>query len=588
MSFMNSGAECSTARNPIAQFTKHTTEDRTLRHERFGGAANGATMRTGNAPMNTADRQMMNKFMNGEAQSANNAFAFDQMRHELGGVQNTSAPGATQKGWANDFGQLQSRSSAMPALGNADVMVRNGSPAVSNAQWGAEFSTQGTQNIHQPPNTMYGGMSGGMGYVPQMSRMYTPPIMANAASTQASQNKIVELENQNWETHFKQIEETAGAEVKGKGVSETANVLEPLSDEDLERSQEAALERIMANANYQMMENMDEWNKMNDTEWDRDFNQFTRNRPDFGQYQFEENNQFMNESDPFAIGVQIMESGGNLTEAALAFEAAVQKNQSHAEAWNKLGSVQAQNEKEESAVRALERCIELEPGNLSALMTLAVSYTNEAYENAAYSTLEKWIALKYPDVVGQARDNLSDDNKYELHSRVTELFIRAAQLSPDAANMDADLQDGLGVLFYGSEDFDKAIDCFNAAIAARPTDPLLWNRLGATLANSNRSEEAIEAYYKALELRPSFVRARYNLGVSCVNIGCYHEAAQHLLTGLSMNDIEGADPTDELTNKSTNLLSTLKRVFLAMNRRDLSEKVGNGMDLSAFRTEFDF
>ncbi len=37
-------------------------------------------------------------------------------------------------------------------------------------------------------------------------------------------------------------------------------------------------------------------------------------------------------------------------------------------------------------------------------------------------------------------------------------------------------------------------------------------------------EEAIAAYEKALAINPNFVRARYNLGVSCINIGCHAEA----------------------------------------------------------------
>ena len=75
-------------------------------------------------------------------------------------------------------------------------------------------------------------------------------------------------------------------------------------------------------------------------------------------------------------------------------------------------------------------------------------------------------------------------------------------------------------------------------------------------------EEAIDAYYKALELKPTFVRCRYNLGVSCINIGCYKEAAEHLLGALSMHVVGGSrDNTSALqqTNVSENLWDTLRR-----------------------------
>lgn len=91
----------------------------------------------------------------------------------------------------------------------------------------------------------------------------------------------------------------------------------------------------------------------------------------------------------------------------------------------------------------------------------------------------------------------------------------------------------------------------------------MWNRLGATLANSGRSEDAIDAYHKALELRPSFVRARYNLGVSCINIGCYQEAAEHLLGALSMHK-RSVEDAEEGVNVSSNLWETLRKTFIMM------------------------
>lgn len=584
MSFMNGGAECSTSRNPLMQFTKHSGADRSLQHEWMGPQSQQQTsMRTHYQAMSGDDQRMLENFQQGQA--AQQVFNFDAMRNEVGAI-HQQQPQKSVPSWVNDFRedpeQFRTRS----------VSPQINGPVDADARWKSEFSQPMVVEHMAATPAMFSQR-----YTPQMSPMYANGRMGPMAGvgqqisqqTSASSSRIVELDDDKWEDQFKQIEQQS----KGKE-KEDKNAMADDTDEgramEEALSKEEQFENIWDRIKSQILDHADEWAQQNqDNAWDRDFDEYTTSRPDFGEYEFEENNPYLAEPDPYTIGVELMDSGSKLSIAALCFEAAVRKSPEHIEAWNRLGAAQAQNEKEDPAIRALERCIKLDPGNLSALMNLSVSYTNEGYENAAYVTLEKWLSTKYPDIVDKARSQepkLGNEDRFELHSRVTELFIRAAQLSPDGANMDADVQVGLGVLFYGNEEYTKAIDCFNAALTVRPDDPLLWNRLGATLANSDRSEEAIDAYYKALQLRPSFVRARYNLGVSCINIGCYKEAAQHLLSALYLHKTDL--PDDVVANQSTNLYETLRRVFLSMERRDLVEKVGPQMNLDEFRQEFDF
>ncbi|KAJ3202693.1 Peroxisomal membrane signal receptor PTS1, partial [Dinochytrium kinnereticum] len=151
------------------------------------------------------------------------------------------------------------------------------------------------------------------------------------------------------------------------------------------------------------------------------------------------------------------------------------------------------------------------------------------------------------------------------------------------------VQEGLGVLFYIRGEFDKAVDCFGSALGAAPDNYLLWNRLGATLANSGKSEDAIEAYYKALELKPSFVRCRYNLGVSCINIGVFKEAAEHFLGALSLHELsDGTGSGSRHTNVSDNLWDTLRRTLLQLNRADLADLALTDRNLDKFRKDFEF
>ena len=128
----------------------------------------------------------------------------------------------------------------------------------------------------------------------------------------------------------------------------------------------------------------------------------------------------------------------------------------------------------------------------------------------AYTTLQRWLRTTYPSLSGP----VSSSSRENILESLTNAFMEAARRGPGASvsrlsgSIDPDVQIGLGVLFYNDAEYSKAVDCFASALSVRPGDYRLWSRLGATLANSGRSEEAIDAYHKALEINPTFVRGR--------------------------------------------------------------------------------
>ena len=63
--------------------------------------------------------------------------------------------------------------------------------------------------------------------------------------------------------------------------------------------------------------------------------------------------------------------------------------------------------------------------------------------------------------------------------------------------LDADVFTALGVVQNINRDYDAAIKALGAACRLRPNSYSNWNKLGATLANSGKSEEAIVAYHQA-------------------------------------------------------------------------------------------
>ncbi|KAL8762299.1 MAG: hypothetical protein Q9184_001668 [Pyrenodesmia sp. 2 TL-2023] len=650
MAFLG-GAECSTAGNPLSQFTKHVQDDKSLQRDRIVGAGPSGFQESFRMQRDGANQDAaMQEFLHGNNQLPQDApqpFAMEQMRRDLDGYR-ISSSGAGSPTWAREFDpshQIAGRLGAPITIpdrfkppGFSPAEFQRFQQAERNQASRLSSPSVQTSGYHRPMGIGYG--MNGMGSMDLYTSMSMQRDQAEPLVQNKGKGRMVELDDHNWEEQFaefdakgKQQEQSLDSQANAAIDAELDNVDRsvPLTETNEFGDFESVWRGIQAeNAEYArgMYLNEDHLSQFDTGNFpSRDFDTWESfdgihdhfRDPDLGDYTFEDSNIFSNAKDPYAEGTRIMREAGNLSLAALAFEAAVQRDPQHLDAWVALGSAQAQNEKETPAIRALEQAIQIDPNNLPALMGLAISYTNEGYDSTAYRTLERWLSIKYPSVLPPTDlsppQEIGFTDRHLLHEKVTAAFIRAAQLSPDGAAMDPDVQVGLGVLFYGAEEYGKAVDCFEAALNSseqghanhRDQAHLLWNRLGATLANSGRSENAIVAYERALQLNPNLVRARYNLGVSCINVGCNEEAAQHLLGALAMHGVverEGVQRVRDVVgdenigegdvrrmasmNQSTNLMETLRRVFSNMGRRDLAERVQMGVDVESFRDEFEF
>lgn len=300
------------------------------------------------------------------------------------------------------------------------------------------------------------------------------------------------------------------------------------------------------------------------------------------EYAFHEKNPFKGQfADPFAEGLKRLEQG-DIPSAALLFEAAVQLKPDDSVAWRYLGTTQAQNEMDKYAIVALRNCLKLNLDDQDAHIAITVSLANEVKPTLACYHLLQWLLNndKYNQTIKVSLDEFEkikrseknvDKNDYysqKYFVYVEEKFLQAARMSPN--NPDPDVQSLLGVIFSIRGSYDKASDCFQSALSVKPNDSLLWNRLGATLANGLKSNEAVAAYRKALELSPGSLRTRYNLAISLVQMNAYKEAAKQLIQVLQIQSAgKGSDHSEVRSVTSTTIWNTFKTVATLMNKPEM-------------------
>ncbi|XP_021372600.1 peroxisomal targeting signal 1 receptor-like isoform X2 [Mizuhopecten yessoensis] len=564
--------ECGGA-NSLMKLTSHFTQDKAMRQEGLVPGRPPSHLGVANRPITEiSEHEMVNEFLSGPRTSmAPQTFHMGGLLQEMREIEEAELKYAPQR-----------------ALGIAEL--------ASQDSWASEFLTDGKESGHHEWSDEY--MSQKPAILPPTDVKWAEDYLDQSEHrpwTEEFEKELI-LDDTKWVDDFN-TEQSNDAEL-----SQTAKeFVGSIDDPKLSNSETAGKsvvdqweEEFAEMAGSRNTSDEDFWEKLQQHWEDVDktredghpwLTEFEQSEP-YKEYDFEKENPLLDHPDPFQAGKEKLNEG-DIPNAVLLFEAAVQKNDQHMEAWQYLGTSQAENEQEPAAIAALKRCLSLSPDNLTALMSLGVSYTNESLATHACHALKAWLKHnpKYTALIPGQLDEEPKVSSYVSsaeHGEVKDLYIQAARLFPQ--DIDADVQSGLGVLFNLSGEYDKAVDCFSAALQVRPKDALLWNKLGATLANGNRSEEAVEAYHHALQIAPGYIRSRYNLGIACINLGAHKEAVEHFLTALNMQS-QSHGLKDPQFVMSKNIWSTLRMAVSLMGRPDLYE-ICDKNDLERLKQEF--
>ncbi|RXK37661.1 hypothetical protein M231_05073 [Tremella mesenterica] len=618
------GADCSTSSNPLKQAVQRQAVDQSLFKDRFAVVPSGSARPLISFPATQLGQP-------GQVHKSQPGRPFD-LQHLSDALGRTSSP--THIGYPPDWEAKWN--TAPPRLGSPLVHpLPHTSPSierhnVQTADWASSFNPNIIKGKGKAPAVE-------QSWHPQPPIGYQPRMVQPSQSFQSAYNphmfqslppQVYDVKNDQRE--MEAAFERALADARANDQRETQVAPPEEEFREAKGDFEAVWESLRPEA--------ERLNQL--AQWENDFSQFTHdeddlfdvlndslNRADVGQSTLDDQMSLrkpvepivetdrMAQAKPYVFAdpnpyarmptrqarkraEEILETGGSLTEAILLLEHALQDyvdpDPAQVELWTMLGLAHAMDEREDKAMSAYEMGRKELDKNTSVarsiagklLTNLAISYVNEELDLPALRALHAHLLQFSQAIAGPTptQKELQDSqDPWAPYQRILNSYLSLAQTQyAQHGEVDPDVQVGLGVMYYMMNDYEEARLCWVEKLNRQPDDYLMWNRLGATLANSGKSEEAVNAYRRALELRPTFTRAIFNLGIACVNIGVYREAAEHFLYALSTHPSDGK-------GDSTTIWTALRQALVNLDMGQLADQARPGTDLKVFKEAgFDF
>jgi tetratricopeptide (TPR) repeat protein len=234
---------------------------------------------------------------------------------------------------------------------------------------------------------------------------------------------------------------------------------------------------------------------------------------------------------------------GKLAEAEQDFRKALAADPHSADASMALGMTLLRESKAEEAKQALEQAMAIDPQIRGARMFLGILDYQRGDFDAALASLHgeetlqpnnpevlTWIGIVelgagHPEDATAPLDRAAALEPQDLsvlyyrgraHTLVAqETYKKLFALGPDSWQ----LHRAMGEIYSQSQQPEKAVVEFQAALAKQPNDPDLYQDIGDEAQRLSRWDDATKAYKQELKLHPGDPAALYNLGKIQVQTG---------------------------------------------------------------------
>jgi predicted TPR repeat methyltransferase len=122
-----------------------------------------------------------------------------------------------------------------------------------------------------------------------------------------------------------------------------------------------------------------------------------------------------------------------------------------------------------------------------------------------------------------------------LHDEAVEKLQLASSLEPN----DAEWLNDMGNVLFALAKYALAENAYSGALVFAETDFVIWNNLGATQLQQEKTEEAISSFLRAIELEPEFSPALQHLGTIYEKIGDKMKASHYQCRSYVLPPLEG-------------------------------------------------